>query len=104
METVLAAFIGASATIIVTLIGVFGAYKLKIGLNQDRLVETLNYLIHAQESKIKLLEEQVKTYEINVAALTVKVDELERVVVSQAETIEQLSRVSHTKQNISALK
>jgi uncharacterized coiled-coil protein SlyX len=74
---------------------------LKIGVNQDRLIETLNYLIRAQEAKIKLLDDQIKAYEVRVAELTVKLNELERVVVSQAETIEKLSRASGGNKNIS---
>jgi uncharacterized coiled-coil protein SlyX len=100
LETLLAALVGAGATVIVALIGVIGAYKLKIGVNQDRLIETLNFLIHAQENKIKLLEDQAKIYESKIEELVKKVDELERVVVLQAETIEKLSREADNK-NIS---
>jgi hypothetical protein len=92
MPEIVAAAFAAGATVIVALFGILGAKRLGIGTQQDKLVSTLKDLVEAQTQKILVLEEASQHDKNSIAALEVRVDELEQLTVRQAEVIDSLTR------------
>jgi hypothetical protein len=90
VETIIAAALGALGLIIVSLIGLYGARKIGIGQNQERLVNTLKDLIEAQNKKILALEQTRDEDRGRIEVLERRVAELSALTVSQALEIEHL--------------
>lgn len=90
MEIVIAAILNASSYIIIAVLGLIGGRRL-IGPNQDKLVDTLQDLVNAQEIKIKSLEEDNKLRDEKIATLDKQVIELKALTIFQAKEIERLT-------------
>jgi hypothetical protein len=88
---IIIAVIGLSGTIILSLIGLYGARKYNIGPNQEKLVSTLKDIVQSQELRIEQLEEQAKENKALVSQLQKDVDKLSKLTVQQALTIAQQS-------------
>lgn len=87
-----AAIVAAIATVIVALIGLWGARKLGIGDSQEQLVATLKDLVEAQSKKIAVLETASNLDKGRIEQLEKRVDELEELTVRQAQVIDRLTR------------
>jgi hypothetical protein len=91
MEIAIAAFFGAFATIVVAIIGLYGARKAGIGVTQERLVSNLKDLVEAQGYTINNLERKAKMQDTRISELETQVDKLQKLTISQALTIDRLS-------------
>jgi hypothetical protein len=87
---IIAAAFGALGVIIVSLIGLYGAKRLNIGPNQEKLVVTLKDLIDAQNLKITVLEKQRVEDAERIHTLEKRVEELQVLTVTQAIEINRL--------------
>jgi uncharacterized protein HemX len=87
MAEILVALVGLLGTLIIALLGLYGARKYKIGENQDKLVATLKDIVSAQDRKIKEQDEKIQKLIKNQELLTARVEELEQLTIEQAVTI-----------------
>lgn len=92
MNEFASAALGVLGTIVVALIGLYGSKKLKIGTNQEKLVQVLKDLVEAQNKKIEDLEAQIQIDANRILALESKVRELTETTVGQATEILNLRR------------
>lgn len=90
MEIVLAAIVGAISTVILALIGVYGAKRAGLGTTQERLITDQKNIIDTQDINIKILKDQVAKQEARVQILEVKVQELTDLTIKQALLIKTL--------------
>lgn len=91
MEIIIAAGLGALATIIVALIGLYGARKAGIGTTQDRLITTLQGLVQSQEKRISVLVSEATDRDRRIDTLEQQVASLKELTINQALTIKKLS-------------
>lgn len=84
METIIVAALQAGALIIVALFGLYGARKLGIGQNQEKLVSTLKELIDAQNLKIEELEKNRTEDRERIEKLEAEVKDLKDLTIEQA--------------------
>lgn len=80
------------------IVSFWGAKKLHVGPSQELLVKTLQDVVDAQTERIKILEqvadEQRKALEnlkIAAAALDLKIEDLGKIIIKQAEAISTLT-------------
>jgi hypothetical protein len=92
MTEVIAAFIGAIGVVLVAIIGAVGAAKLGVGTSQEKLVATLKELIAAQDQKIDDLKKEKESDNRRIGTLEEKVRDLEKLTISQARTIDNLTK------------
>ena len=92
METIIVAALQAGALIVVALFGLYGARKLGIGQNQEKLVSTLKGLIDAQNLKIEELEKRDTEKGQRIEKLEARVAELTELNINQALEIQRLTR------------
>lgn len=91
MEIIIAAGLGALATIVVALIGLFGARKAGIGTTQDRLIVNLQGLVQSQEKRITVLVSEATDRDRRMDSLEQEVANLRDLTITQALTIKKLS-------------
>jgi hypothetical protein len=91
VEIIIAAGLGALATIIVALIGLYGARKAGIGTTQDRLIVNLQGLVQSQEKRIGVLVSEATDRDRRIDTLEQQVAGLKDLTISQALTIKKLS-------------
>lgn len=87
MEALISTAIGGIVVLLTSIIGIYGAKKLGIGENQEKLVSTLKGLVDAQALEINQLKDQIRTYERKQKDLEAKVDRLTDLTVAQAQEI-----------------
>ncbi len=90
MEVVFAAFIGAISTVILALIGVYGARKAGLGTTQDRLISNLKDLVDSQEVSIGTMRAEMAEQSKKITLLETNVSELKDLTIEQARLIKQL--------------
>jgi hypothetical protein len=90
MGEIVAALLGMSGAILVALIGVWGARKFGIGVQQEKLVSTLKDLVAAQTLQIQALEKGRTEDKLVIDGLIKRVDDLEALTVFQANEIKRL--------------
>lgn len=90
ISQIIAAALGAFGVIIVALIGLYGAQRLGIGQNQERLVATLKALLEAQDKRIEELEKERASDIARIQKLETQVKELTELTVAQALELEKL--------------
>lgn len=81
---VITTLIGVLGTIAIALIGLYGARKLKIGTAQEKLVDTLQALIEAQDRKIKELTDSLNDAHTKIITLEQEVEALKSLTIEQA--------------------
>lgn len=91
MEIVIAAVLNALSYLGVALIGFFGGRRL-VGPNQDKLINTLQDIVDAQDIKMKSLEEENTARDEKIAQLDKQLIELKALTIFQAKEIERLTR------------
>lgn len=84
------ALIALASTVISALVGLYGAKKLNIGPNQERLVTTLKDVVAAQNLRIVQLEQSDKAKSEEISALRKEIADLRTLTIDQARTISQL--------------
>jgi TolA-binding protein len=98
LEHIFVALIGGvfllATTITTAFLGFWGAKKLKIGPNQEKLVDTLNDLLKAQEIRIQQLEQKTRDQQARIKELEDKVKELQMIIIDQARELERLHAIS----------
>lgn len=92
ISQIIAAALGAFGVIVVALIGLYGAQRLGIGQNQEKLVATLKQLLEAQDKRIQELEKERKEDTQRILQLEERVKELEKLTVAQALELEQFRK------------
>lgn len=90
---ILTAVIAASGGVIIALIGLYSAKKLKIGQAQEKLVDTLQELIEAQDRKIKDLTASLDEAHTKILTLQQEVEALKNLTIEQALEIKGLESI-----------
>lgn len=90
MNEIFVALISLSGTVILALIGYYGAKRYKIGPNQDKLISTLQGIVNAQDARIEQLEHETQEYKAVQDRQTTEIKELRNLTIQQALTIERL--------------
>jgi len=90
MEVIIAAIVGAMSTILLALIGVYGAKRAGLGTTQERLIADQKGIIDTQDRSLQLLKERVNAQDVKIYNLETKVQELTDLTVKQAILIRKL--------------
>lgn len=84
------AVIAGTITLVVALIGLWGARKYNIGPNQEKLVMTLKDIVAAQNIRIEQLENQASTNASLIKDMQLQIDKLTKLTITQALKISDL--------------
>lgn len=90
LEGVLTALIGGVVTLILTLIGYWGARKAGVGPAQEKLIINLKDLLQTQEDKTKILSEKILEQSARITHLEQELRSLKQLTIRQARLITKL--------------
>jgi hypothetical protein len=97
MNEIVIALIGLSGTIVIAVLGLYGARKYNIGPNQDKLVSTLKDIAAAQATRITQLETTVKSHDEllqqrdrRISELDLDQKRLQQIIMNQMVRIQEL--------------
>jgi len=90
MGDVAISVIGLFGTVLIAVLGLYGARKYNIGPNQEKLVSTLKDLVDAQGERISQLELEAKERDQKLFLLTTEVTRLNNLTISQLLKIQEL--------------
>lgn len=83
-DALITAIIGTLGAVLLAIVGLYGARKFKIGDAQEKLVNTLQALVEAQDKKIKELTDALEKANVRIAALEEQVETLKTLTINQA--------------------
>jgi hypothetical protein len=90
MGDVAISVIGLFGTVLIAVLGLYGARKYNIGPNQEKLVNTLKDLVDAQGDRISQLELEAKERDQKLVLLSTEVTRLNNLTISQLLKIQEL--------------
>jgi len=100
MEIVVA-LIGTLGALLIAAIGLYGASRLGIGVNQAKLTQTLTEIVEAQEKKMAQMEEYIlelgkinESLKIRIEQLETLKIALEALTVAQSVKLKELGNLS----------
>lgn len=93
-EGIIIALISVAGTLLIAILGLYGAKKYNIGPSQEKLVDTLQDLVSAQGDRIQELEQKLG----RIPFLENEVERLNRIVFNQIIKIQELEQaLEHNK-------